>query len=153
MNTPEKIRELAWKRIAAAKTLYDGGNFEDAYYIAGYSVELMLKAVICTHVGIDNLFDEDDRKANAIDGIGDVRRAIKTHNLGTLLLLSGLRNEFDIYLKNNPDLFMYISDFFLKWNESCRYKPIGYVDKQDVEKLIISLNCEQGVLKWIEKRM
>lgn len=153
MNTPEKIRDLAWERIEEAKILCDCGKINGAYYIAGYSVELMLKAAMCCRIGAPNLFDEEDQKVNAIDGIGDVRRAVKTHNLNTLLFFSGLRTEFNSFLKNQPKPQAVFSSFLENWSESCRYKPIGYIAKQDVEDLIYLLNNEQGILKWIEKHM
>lgn len=153
MNTPESIRELAWKRIEEAKILCKNDKIEGAYYLAGYSFELMLKAAICSRIGMPNLFDEEDRNANAIDGISDVRRAVKTHNLGSLLLLSGIRNEFNLYWMDSAKSRTILSEFSLNWSEACRYKPIGYINQKTVEAIIFLLSNEQGVLKWIEKRM
>ncbi len=95
MTSPSEIIKLAWQRVQEAEILYANNMHDGAFYLAGYSVELMLKAKICERLGIPNLFDETDKNANAIEGIGEIRKAVKTHNLFTLLIFSGLKIKFD----------------------------------------------------------
>lgn len=111
--------------------MYDG-----AFYLAGYSVELMLKAKICERLGIPNLFDESDKTANAIEGIGEIRKAVKTHNLFTLLIFSGLKVKFDNDKAANKTLAKTNSLLFSAWDESARYKPCGHFKPADVNNLI-----------------
>jgi HEPN domain-containing protein len=95
MTTPDEIRQLAWQRLEEAKILASNNMCDGAFYLSGYSVELMLKAKICERLGIPNLFDESDKNVNIIEGIGEIRKAVKTHNLFTLLIFSGLKVKLD----------------------------------------------------------
>lgn len=59
MNTPEEIKKIARLRLREAKLLTENNLLDGAFYLAGYSVELMLKAKTCEHFGVPNLFDEN----------------------------------------------------------------------------------------------
>ncbi len=76
MNTPLEIKEIAWKRLEEAKVLYRNKMYDGAFYLAGYSVELMLKAKICESWGISNLFAIGE-KVNP--EISKIREIVKTH--------------------------------------------------------------------------
>lgn len=56
MNSKKDIRKIALQKLKDAELLYDNVCYDNAYYIAGYSVGLSLKARICKNLGIDNLF-------------------------------------------------------------------------------------------------
>ena len=81
MTNPEEILKLATQRLEEAKILYQNGMYDGAFYLAGYSVELTLKAKICERLGIPNLFDEANTDTNSIKGISEIRKTLKTHNL------------------------------------------------------------------------
>ena len=72
MDSPESIKALAWERLEEAEILYQNGKFDGAFYLSGYSVELMLKAKICERFGIPNLFDESHGKLKEDDVQGIV---------------------------------------------------------------------------------
>lgn len=150
MTNPSEIIKLAWQRLQEAEILYSNNMHDGAFYLAGYSVELMLKAKICERLGIPNLFDESDKTANAIEGIGEIRKAVKTHNLFTLLIFSGLKVKFDNSKATNKTLAKTNSLLFSAWDESARYKPCGHFKPSDVNKLINLLKDQNGILKWIE---
>ena len=151
MINPEEIRKLAKQRLQEAEILYKSGMCDGAFYLAGYSVELTLKAKICERLGIPNLFDETDISANSIKGIGEIRKTLKTHNLFTLLIFSGLKNKFDNDKATNIELAKSNSLLFNAWDENARYKPCGHMLDRDVEKLINLLSGANGVLTWIEQ--
>jgi hypothetical protein len=151
MTNPTEIRSLAGQRLRESEILYRNGMFDGAYYLAGYSVELTLKAKICERLGIPNLYDEGDAKTNSIRGIGEIRKTLKTHNLFTLLIFSGLKVKFDNDKATNIDLAKANSLLFNAWDENARYKPCGYMQNQDVEKLITLLSQPNGILSWIEQ--
>lgn len=67
-----------------AKVLYRNKKFDGAFYLAGYSVELLLKAKIGENWGIPNLFDLDDKKMGA--DINKIREIVKTYKLTILLI-------------------------------------------------------------------
>jgi hypothetical protein len=151
MTSPLEIKKLAKQRLEEAEILFKAGKCDGAFYLAGYSVELMLKAKICDRLGIPNLFDETNAASNSINGIGEIRKALKTHNLFILLIFSGLKIKFDEDKATNKHLGIANSLLFNSWNENARYKPCGHMADKDVEKLITLLSGDNGILSWIEK--
>ncbi|MFN3379778.1 MAG: HEPN domain-containing protein [Runella zeae] len=151
MTNPTEIRNLARQRLSEAEILYQNGKYDGAFYLAGYSVELTLKAKICDRLGIPNLFDETDSRTNSIKGIGEIRKTLKTHNLFTLLIFSGLKHKFYSDKATNIELAKANSLLFNGWDENARYKPCGHMLDRDVEKLINLLSLPNGILTWIEE--
>ncbi|MFC0185846.1 HEPN domain-containing protein [Pseudarcicella hirudinis] len=151
MKNPTEIKKIAKQRLQEAKILYMNGMCDGAFYLAGYSVELALKAKICERLGIPNLFDETDSNANSIKGIGEIRKTLKTHNLFILLIFSGLKVKFDNDKATNKDLAKANSLLFNAWDENARYKPCGHMLDQDVKKLMILLLDASGIITWIEQ--
>jgi HEPN domain-containing protein len=154
MDNPSQIKDLSKERIEEAEILYKNGKFNGAFYLAGYSVELMLKAKICERLGIPNLFEQNEREqyVNQENSVGDVRKAIKTHNLWTLLLFCGLKEKFDKDKAKNKYLTKANSVLFDMWSETARYKPCGHYVDNDVKELIQLLSAKGGFLEWIEKQ-
>ncbi len=150
MRNPPEIKDLAQLRLKEAEIFFKNGMCDGAFYLAGYSVELMLKAKICERLGIPNLFDETDVTVNSMKGIGEIRKTLKTHNLFTLLIFSGLKVKFDIDKSTNKDLAKENSQLFNAWDENARYKPCGHMLDKDVEKLLNLLSGTNGILSWIE---
>ncbi len=150
MTSPSEIVKLAWQRLQEAEILYSNKMYDGAFYLAGYSVELMLKAKICERLGVPNLFDESDKTANSIEGIGEIRKAVKTHNLFTLLIFGGLKVKFDNDKATNKTLAKTNSLLFSAWDESARHKRCGHFKPNDVNNLINLLKDQNGILKWIE---
>jgi hypothetical protein len=105
MTSPEEIIKIADTRLEESKLLLNNKYYSGAFYLAGYSVELYLKAKICQSFGIDDLFSD----TNPIEGIGKVREAVKIHNLILLLIYSGLKPKYDELIKNKPDMKQNIS--------------------------------------------
>jgi hypothetical protein len=154
MNTPQEIKHPAKERLSEAKILYDNGKFNGAFYLAGYSIELMLKATICERIGIPNLLETNEREqfVNQESSVSDVRKAIKTHNLWTLLMFSGLKTKFEVDKTADINLQKAGSLLFGSWSENARYKPCGHFVDKDVEGLIELLSDKGGFLEWIEKQ-
>jgi HEPN domain-containing protein len=154
MDSPQNIQQIAYLRIAEARVLYANGMYDGAFYLAGYSVELMLKAKICERFCMPNLLDEDCKEVNCIEGINDIRRVVKTHNLITLLIISGLKCKYEGEMALNPVFTTMMELVFRKWSESARYNLVGTAQREDVEKIIALLggdNNFNGLLLWIEK--
>ena len=148
MTNPEEIRKLAYLRLKEADVLYNNGLFDGAFYLAGYSVELMLKAKICERINVPNLFDE--KSTTIIEGISDIRKVVRTHNLFTLLIMSGLKNKFDADKASNKQLALSNSILFNRWSEESRYLPLGTCTDKNAENLINLLSGKEGILQWIE---
>ena len=153
MKNPAEIKALAYERLEEAKILCEAGKYDGAFYLAGYSVELMLKAKVCGHLSIDNLFDKE---ACSISGISDLRKAVETHNINLLLLFSGLEEKFredrisNGKLRDSYNYFAASTGVKTDWSEQVRYLPKGSKTAQDVTDFIGLLHDEEGMLKWIE---
>ena len=152
MQNPEEIKKLAYLRLEEADILCQVGKYDGAFYLAGYSIELMLKAKICNYFGINNLFDFNDNKIS--HGVSNVRKALKTHDITVLFMLSGLKPKFDkaksekmILLKTNALLFE--GSGKCSWNEQLRYQ-LNSQNSDKVKDLIDLLKRDDGLLKWIE---
>jgi hypothetical protein len=153
MNTPVEIKEIAWKRLEEAKVLHRNKLFDGAFYLAGYSVELMLKAKICENWGITNLFNFDEKDFGSKkynENISIIRRFVGTHSLTILLIISGLKLKFDNEKANNKILLKANSLIIEKWSEQVRYLPNGNSNPNEVKNLIDLLKHKKGLLKWIE---
>ncbi len=144
MNTIKEITDLADKRLKEAELLLSNGFNEGAFYLAGYSVELMLKARICKNLEIENFYLKPQ-----ISG----KQAFFTHDLAQLLTLSGLRkrfeNEIDSKGGNNSELSVNWQ-IICTWNEEKRYDT--FVRQHDVEEFIDGItNPTNGFLTWLKQ--
>lgn len=152
MKNPSEIKKLAYERLDEAKILCEAGKYDGAFYLAGYSIELMLKAKICKHFGIDNLFDGKNCKIKAI---GEIKTAVQTHDIVALLIFSGLQTELEIAKTNSKVIDRTIARLFHAsghciWSEKIRYQ-LNSQKPDNVKELILLLNHDDGLLKWIEK--
>lgn len=152
MKSSEEIKQLAYERLSEAEILCNNEKYDGAFYLAGYSIELMLKAKVCEHFDIDNLFDETCQ----IYGIGEVRKALKTHDITVLLIFSGLFNKLENAKSTDKVLMQTYARLFATsgrclWNEQVRYQILGSQNAENVQALITLLQHEAGVLQWIKK--
>jgi|SRR6056297_1494029 len=150
METPEQILNLVDQRIREAKILLENGEADGAFYLAGYSVELILKWKVCQNFEISNLYA--NKNLPTIDGVKKLKNATYTHNLYSLLLFSGLRKKFDKEKVNKPKLQKANSLLFSCWNENVRYKPCNHKETKDVEDLLTLLtDTKTGLIRWIKE--
>jgi HEPN domain-containing protein len=108
VTTKKDLEALAETRLGDATHLFNGGRYSAAYYLAGYAVELAIKACIADHFQADTIPDKEFVKQ------------IYTHDLNGLLGLAGIRQEFDRDKKNNRQL---ASNWGVasQWSETSRY--------------------------------
>lgn len=149
MKNTTEIWELGERRLAEAKALLQSGFCEGALYLAGYSIELFLKAKICELLRIPNLFDEafssNDIKAR------DFRKPFYTHDLTTLLYYSGLSKKFLDEKAQNQNFAKNWELLSETWNENCRYKSCGSFSEQDTQRFIEAIeDASHGVMQWIK---
>lgn len=152
MRNSDTIKALAYERLAEAEILCGNGKYDGAFYLAGYSIELMLKAKICERFGVDNLFDETCKTY----GVSEVRKAVKTHDLAVLLFFSGLYQKFNVAKSENwvlaqTNIRLFDVTGHNIWSEQIRYQPVGSQQSASVRQLIGLLNHEEGLLQWIDK--
>lgn len=140
MPTKAELRELARTRLKEAKVLFNSGLYDGSWYLAGYVVELALKARICRILDLDSYPDT-----------GQISKSFKTHNLDHLLKLAGLENKLKKAWSSQRKLFANWS-IVTSWNEHFRYKPVGTSKMASAQNIINSLeNKTDGVFVWIKK--
>ncbi len=153
MTTGENIITLAEKKLEASEILFDTGYFDDAYYLAGYALELFLKARICTLINIPNFYDfensknwslTDSKEKRVIDD--NLYKPFKVHNYLQLLILSGLYLDFKNELAKNSS---FINDWSVvkDWDESFRYKS-----GKDIVSVEAFINSSKNLIAWLRKR-
>lgn len=143
MKTVKEIQKLADRRLQEAKLLLSNGFFEGAFYLAGYSVELMMKARICKHLEIEDFYLKQPEP---------LKKAYFVHNLDQLLTLSGLRkkyeDEIDLQKGANKSLNKNWNKI-CSWSETARYDC--HVQEKDAMALIDAIeNSKNGFLPWLQ---
>ena len=134
----DRLIELAEEKRADAKHLLAGGRFGNAYYLAGYAVELLLKAGTSLRFQADTIPDPSWLKD------------IFSHNLERptklALIDDDLKRESDA-----DDEFKGRWDIVLEWNETSRYYTR---ERRDAEALIEAIDDPtHGVFQWLRKRL
>lgn len=104
------LRTIARARLRDTKVLLQAKRFDAAFYLCGYAVELALKARICQTLR----WSEFPATANEFKNL----QSLKTHNLETLLTLSGVEHRVKT---KHPGEWSVVLD----WNPEKRYQPIG----------------------------
>jgi hypothetical protein len=122
--------------LQEAELLHANGMEEGALYLAGYVIELMLKAKICKTLDIENFY---------IKPIKTGKQAFFTHELDQLLTLSGLRTVFDQEVLTNQVLADSWKDIS-NWSEEKRY--VSVVTHQEVSIFLSSLKI---FLIWFQQ--
>ncbi len=151
MDTPVIIRALASLRLEEARILADNGKPDGAFYLAGYSVELTLKARIAEQFGIESLFADKVSAADEFTDIGKVKNLVQTHNLFLLLVISGLRLPY-FEQRRQDKVFLAFDPLLWTWNERLRYQSPGRTSQQNVTDFINFLAAPDGLLTWIKNK-
>ncbi|MFH7585469.1 HEPN domain-containing protein [Oceanimonas smirnovii] len=136
MLTKIDLQRLAEARLEDSVFLLRANRASSAYYLAGYSVELGLKACI------SKLFQE-----NVIPDKSLVN-ATYTHSLEALMSTSGLLPELKADMKAHPR-FGANWGIATKWNEHSRYE---FWDPISAATLITAISDnDHGVFPWVKK--
>ncbi len=144
MPTRSELKKIALNRIAEAKALHKSGFYDSAIYIAGYSIELALKAVICKKLDWVEFTPKSLRNETA--------KAFKVHDLLTLAIMGGVWTKIEQETNINP-VFKANWDIISKWTESQRYEAIGTNDEIKSKEFIEAIeNQTDGVLFFLKKR-
>jgi hypothetical protein len=122
--TPRELRERAVVNVENARTLFDQQQYDNASYLAGYAVELVLKARFCTRRGWAD-FPDSRAEAKQRGAPDDV-----THDLEKLLMLSD-----GVCLKASS---MQKIDWAraTDWSSEQRYNAVGSVTREHAEAQI-----------------
>jgi HEPN domain-containing protein len=132
-QTFSSCKKLACMRIEEAKILYENKHYSGAYYLAGYAIELGLKAFFCKKV---KKYTFPDKQAT---------NNVYTHDLNNLRKACGLKEEFDKDTRKDSSL---VKNWELvkDWNEKSRYSQNKKLDSKDL------INSVEVILKWIQTK-
>lgn len=131
------FKGLSLRRIKDAKILSKNRAYSGAYYLAGYSVELALKACYCKSVKAQSF---PDKKVIGI---------LYSHDLNNLMGVSGVKIKFEKEIKTNSQLLTNW-EIVKDWSEDSRY--IDSIDKKSARALMDAISkSSNGILTWIKK--
>lgn len=136
MLTKADLEKLAFIRLDDAKLLLQHNRSSSAYYLAGYAVELALKA--CISRLIQSYTIPEKAFINAI----------YVHRLDSLLATAGLRPAFDAGVKADPQFAAYWA-IANNWTEESRYE---YWDPFAAASLLQAIDePAHGVFQWVKR--
>lgn len=139
MTNPNDIRTLADWRYEEAENLSKIGYHDGAFYLAGYAVELCLKAKICETLGVTDFYSSHVPRS-------DLSKTFLIHNLERLILLSGLYPKFEAE-KVNDIVFNAHWERVKSWSEKSRYDNKGTHLQTDTNQFLESVKI---LITWIK---
>lgn len=132
----EDLQRLAQAKVDDAALLWRHDRYSNAYYLAGYAVELALKACISRQILKETLPDPKF-----------IREVYSGHNLANLLKLAGLQREH----KDRLDSDAYFAAnwaLVVEWSPEARYKV---TDKYTAGLMLDAVqNSNSGIFPWIK---
>ena len=141
MNSRVEIKKIALQKLKDAELLYKRGSYDNAFYLADYSVELAFKARICKNIDIDNVFMPNSKYL----------KLFKTHDFDVLLVFSGLSEKLENEKSLNVEFYDNWS-YICSWKEDTRYGASGSKTQVEALKLLTAIrHPTNGFLKWIKK--
>lgn len=144
MKSELEIEVLAYSKLQDAEYLLEDNRFDSAYYLAGYAIELLLKARVCKTLGIPDFFDFDNSERKKLKNESVITKPYKVHDFEQLLILSGIYTEYRNELLNNES-FSNAWWIVSQWNENSRY--LTGAEPKSVKSFIISV---KEVMTWIK---
>ncbi|HEX3431653.1 MAG TPA: HEPN domain-containing protein [Rhizomicrobium sp.] len=139
MGLPLKRADLqanAEAKLADAAMLLQNQRYSNAYYLAGYAVELALKACIALQFGAETI---PDKKL-----VND----LYCHDLKKLVTLAGLTAELRDAQDANEE-FQARWAIVAQWEEASRYDLQDPISAQQMLEAIS--NPQTGVFQWIKQ--
>jgi HEPN domain-containing protein len=135
------LQQFAEERIRDAEILLKAGQWQGAYYLSGYAVELGLKSCVLAYIEKTGMIFKDRKYLQELPKCW-------THSLEELLGLAGLKVKRDADAGANADLFASWGTVGL-WTESSRYEQKTKDQAQAIYNAIT--HPEYGVLQWIRQ--
>ncbi len=147
MQTQSDIEVLAYAKLDDAELLLANNRLDNAYYLAGYAVELLLKARVCKTLGISDFFDFENPARTKLKNESVITRPYKVHDYEQLIILSGIYVEFQKELMIN-NLFSEKWSTISQWNENARY-----LTGKTFDEVKDFLTSAKEVMLWIKKHL
>lgn len=136
MITKKDLQTLAETRLGDAQLLLQAGRYSAAYYLAGYAVELGIKARIARVFQADMIPEKS------------FVNAVYSHKLDELVGLAGIKRQLQDDMRSDPVLSA-AWGIASKWNETSRYEMW---DQFAAASMLQAVGDENhGVLQWLKK--
>jgi HEPN domain-containing protein len=136
IDTRVEFQELALTRLEEAKALLDVGKWDGAYYLAGYAVELALKACIIRSLMVTDSFPEKDFSKDCY-----------THDYRKLIAAARLAPEWESTMQADARFAANWATVKV-WSEVMRYCRIDEMESRELcDAIDESLH---GVLPWLK---
>lgn len=130
----QELEALSIAKLEDATLLFENGRWSNAYYLAGYAVELALKACAARQF-----------IAEAIPPKGLVND-LHSHNLPRLISLAGLQRELS-HRQDADEDFAINWGLVAEWRPEARYQAY---DRSSADYLLHAIKSDaHGVLQWI----
>lgn len=133
------FRQLAETRLREAKLLFQHREFSGAYYLAGYTFECALKAIIAGQFRANEI--PDRRLVNDI----------YSHELPRLLGLAGLEAQLNTACQADSELERRWS-IIKNWNEQARYRAWSEEQASAMIDAIDGDGQAEGLFQWLTAR-
>ncbi|MBI5129552.1 MAG: HEPN domain-containing protein [Rhodopseudomonas palustris] len=130
-----RLVALSDAKLHDAKLLLNAGSSGNAYYLAGYAIELTLKAILSAQFKADTLPDRS------------LLKDVFTHDFSKLVKMCRLEDELKLRRQTDVEFegFWQIVD---GWDEASRY---GDVTRDDASNLVRAI--EGGILPWLRSKL
>lgn len=129
------LQANAQAKLDDAMLLFKNERFSNSYYLAGYAVEIGVKACIAKQIARDTVPTRD------------FLRKFFEHNFKTLIGLAGLAEQLKKQQTEDPN-FAANWALVLEWDKSIRYES---VDRSTAHLMIIAVaEPSSGVFPWIQ---
>ena len=138
-NERAVFQQLARLRLEEAKTLLQDNQSSGAFYLAGYTVECALKAIIAKQFRGDEIPDKA------------LVNRVYTHDLSDLLRLAGLESELDAARRGDSELDRRWS-IAKNWSEQARYSVWTEPEASAMIDAIDGDGKIGGLLQWLSAR-
>lgn len=125
ISATDDLRRLSEERIAEARALLGGGHFSGAYYLAGYGVELGLKAVLT-----------QDLASHVLPEKRDVEAA-HTHELRKLASKAGVEPDSDPAVRVAWNVVV-------NWGPDARYREHAEARAREM------VDSAEEMVKWLK---
>lgn len=129
------LQAIAQSKIDDAELLLEHHRYSNSYYLAGFAVEIAIKACIAKQIAAETIPDK-----NYI-------QAIHVHNIAELVGLAGLKPELQNKQTADPEFHTYWG-IATKWKTDSRYQAIDPTSCQLLIQAVVE--PEHGVLPWIK---
>lgn len=129
------LQKLAQLKYDDSCLLLENERYCNSYYLAGYAVELALKACVAKQIRAEEIPDKA-----TINGV-------YTHNFDHLVGLAGLRAEMKT-AQDSDSSFHAFWGITGEWSPNSRY---DIVDSTSAQLLLTAIgDADHGVLRWIK---